>query len=137
MKNACGALLLAALVVVTPVRAQQVAAGSELSALSMLPVAVSVTAPAVLLSGTAALTVVAVEAGATGSVWVLQRASDGATLSLQVSGELAQGAVVAAGTTVAVTAVAAGWVLSAAGRVLCLVPNAEGRRLTHHERVTR
>ena len=90
-----------------------------------------------LLSGTAALTVVAVEAGASGSVWVLQRASDGATLSLQVSGELAQGAVVAVGTTVAVTAVAAGWVLSAAGRVLCLVPNQAGRRLTHHERVTR
>jgi len=137
MKNVCLGLLLAAIVASAPARAQQAAPGSEMSALSMLPVAVSVAAPAALLSGTAVLTVLAVEAGGAGSVWVLERASDGARLSLRLSGELAQGVVVASGTTLAVTAVAAGWVLSTAGRALCFVPNEVGRRLTHHERVTR
>jgi hypothetical protein len=137
MKNPSLALLLAAALAAPPAWAQRPAPASELSAVSMLPVAVSVAAPAVLLSGTAALTVVAVETTAKGSEWVLERASDGARLSLQLSGDLAQGAVVASGAAVVVTAVAAGWVLSSAGRVLCFVPNETGRRLTHHERVTR
>ena len=130
MKNPSLALLLAAALAATPAWAHRPAPASELSAVSMLPVAVSVAAPAVLLSGTAVLT-------AKGSEWVLERASDGARLSLQLSGDLAQGAVVASGAAVVVTAVAAGWVLSSAGRVLCFVPNDTGRRLTHHERVTR
>jgi len=47
---------------------------SEASALSMLPVAVSVAAPVALLSVGAVLTVVAVEAAATGTGWVLSAA---------------------------------------------------------------
>ncbi len=129
------ALLAAALL--APAQAHRPSAASELSALSALPVAVSVAAPALLLSGTAALTVVAVEASAAGTVWVLERASDGARISLTLSGDLAQGAVVASGTAVVVTAVAAGWVLSSAGQAIAFVPNSLGRTLTHNERVTR
>lgn len=51
---------------------------SEMSALSMLPVAFSVAAPIGLLSAGAVFTVVAVEAASAGTVWVLERASDGA-----------------------------------------------------------
>ena len=58
-------------------------------------------------------------------------------VTVDLSGDLAQGAVVASGAAIGVTAVAAGWILSAAGRAVCFVPNEVGRRLTHHERVTR
>lgn len=139
MNKRCLGLLLAATIAafaITPAWAHKPAPASQLSAMSVLPVAVSVAAPALLLSGTATLTVVAVEAGAAGTAWVLERASDGARISLNLSGELAQGAVVASGAVVTVTALAAGWVLSSAGQALCFVPNARGRTLTHHERVT-
>ena len=110
---------------------------SELSALSMLPVAVSVTAPVAVLSAGAALTVVAVEGSAAGTVWVLERASDGVRGSLTLSGELARGASVAVGSAVLVTALSAGWLLSSAGKAIAFVPNEIGRALLHNERVTR
>jgi hypothetical protein len=112
-------------------------AASELSAISMLPVAVSVVAPAALLVGGATLTVVGASAVAEGTVWVLERASDGARASVTLSGELAVGASVAAGTVVAVTAVSAGWVLSAAGTAIAFIPNEIGKALIYNERITR
>ena len=45
----------------------------------------SVAAPVMILSGGVMLTVVAVEASAEGTVWVLERASDGARFSVTVS----------------------------------------------------
>lgn len=110
---------------------------SDASALSMLPLAVSVAAPSVLLVGGAAFTVVAVEAASNGTVWVLERASDGVQTSVTVSGAVAGGASLAVGAAVVVTAVSAGWILSAAGQVIAFVPNEIGRALMHHERVTR
>jgi hypothetical protein len=106
---------------------------SDASALSLLPVAVSVAAPAMLLVGGVMLTVVAVEVSAAGSVWVLERASDGARASLRFTGH----ALAASGTAVMVTAVATGWVLSAAGAAIAFVPNEIGRALLHNERITR
>jgi hypothetical protein len=106
---------------------------SDASVLSALPVAVSVAAPALLLSGGVALTVVAVQASATGTVWVLERASDGARLSVQFTGQ----AVASVGAGVVVLALATGWVLSAAGQALCFIPNEIGASLLHHEQVTR
>jgi len=105
---------------------------SDASALSLLPVAISVAAPVMILSAGAALTVVAVEASADGTVWVLERASDGAQASLTLAGGLS----VAAGTAVVVTAFSAGWVLSAAGQAVAFIPNEIGRALLHNERVT-
>jgi hypothetical protein len=110
---------------------------SEASALSTLPVAMSVAAPSMLLAGGAVLTVVAVQASATGTVWVLERASDGARATLHFSGHVAQGASMLAGTAVAVTAITAGYVLSAAGQAIALIPNELGRALLHNERITR
>jgi hypothetical protein len=110
---------------------------SDASALSALPIAVSVAAPAMLLSAGAMLTVVAVEASATGTVWVLERASDGARMSVTVSAQAAGGLSVAAGTAVVVSAFAAGWVISTAGRALAYIPNEIGTALLHNERVTR
>ena len=120
-----------------PALAHGSSSGSELSALSMLPIAVSVAAPVAVLSAGAALTVVAVEASATGTVWVLERASDGVRGSVMLSADVARGASLLVGSAMLVTAVSAGWVLSAAGKVVAFVPNQLGRALLHHERVTR
>ncbi|KNZ31191.1 MAG: hypothetical protein AD742_18475 [Methylibium sp. NZG] len=110
---------------------------SEASALSALPIAMSVAAPVMLLSAGAVLSVVAVEAASTGTVWVLERASDGARASVQLSAQAAGGLSVAAGTAVLVTAMSAGWVLSAAGRAIAFIPNEIGAALLYNERVTR
>lgn len=110
---------------------------SEASALSALPIAVSVAAPAMLLSGGAMLTVVAVEASAEGTVWVLERASDGARASITLSAAAAGGLSVAAGTAIVVTAFSAGWVLSTAGKALAYIPNELGQALLYNERISR
>jgi hypothetical protein len=109
---------------------------SEASAISVVPVALSVAAPIGLLSGGAALTVVAVEAASEGTVWVLERASDGSRASVRFIEGAATTASVAVATTVVVAAVSTGWILSSAGRALCFIPNEVGRALLHHERVT-
>jgi hypothetical protein len=124
--------LAAALASGGPAKAQRVSA-SDASALSMLPVASVVAAPVMVLSAGAMLTVAAVESTARGSVWVLERASDGARASLQLAG----GASAAIGTAVVVTAVSAGWILSAAGQAIAFVPNEIGASLMYNERVTR
>ncbi len=110
---------------------------SDASAVSMLPVAVSVAAPAMLISGGAVLTVVAVEASAEGTVWILERGSDGARASITLSAMAAGGLSVAAGTAITVSAFSAGWVLSAAGKALAYIPNAIGEALLYNERISR
>lgn len=112
-------------------------AASELSAVSMLPVALSVTAPALLLGSAGAMTVVAVEKASDATVWVFERASDGARTSVRFAGQAAGGLSLAVGTTVAVSTTSTGWVLHQAGRALAFVPNEVGRALLHHERITR
>ena len=106
---------------------------SDASALSVLPVAVSVAAPVMIVSAGAALTVVAVEASATGTVWMLERASDGARASIQLSGH----AVAGVGTVLLATAVSTGWVLSAAGEAIAFIPNELGNALLYNERIYR
>jgi hypothetical protein len=110
---------------------------SDASALSMLPVAISVAAPAMFLSAGAMLTVVAVEASTTGIVCILERAPDGARASITLSAHAAGGLSVAVGTAVIATAFSAGWVLSAAGRAIAYIPNEIGQALLYNERVTR
>lgn len=109
---------------------------SAASSLSLsLPVAVLIAAPVAFLFAGAVLTVAAVEASASGALWVLRRAADGVTASLHISGGLAVSALVGVGTAISVTAVAAGWLLSVVGEVLCIVPNALGESLLYNERI--
>jgi hypothetical protein len=110
---------------------------SDASVLSALPIAVSVAAPAMLLSAGVTLTVVAVEASAVGTVWVLERASDSARMSITLGAQAAGALSVATGTAVVVSAFSAGWVISTAGRALAYIPNEIGTALLHNERVTR
>lgn len=131
---------LSAALVSAPARAQ-----SEASlVLSALPVASVVGAgaaavsavPAALAFSGAVLVVKAVEVSARGTVIVLERASDGARVSVELSGRAASGVVASVGTMVAVSVIGAGVVLSAAGEVLCFIPNELGRALLHNERLT-
>lgn len=137
--------LLAALTLSLALCAQ---AQSELSAISVAPVALSVmavsaggaalsVAPAALLSAGATLVVVSVEVVGGVTVWVLERASDGARISLRTAGQLAKGVAVSAGTAVAVSVIGAGTVLSVAGEVIAFIPNEIGRALLYNEQVSR
>ncbi|MFN5164757.1 MAG: hypothetical protein ACK5JG_05315 [Pseudomonadota bacterium] len=116
-----------------PMARAHVTASEASSALSLLPVAVSVAAPVLLVAGAGAFTVVSVAASAEGSVWVLERASDGARASVRFAGH----ASAAVGAAVVVATVSTGWVLSAAGAAIAFIPNELGRALLHNERVTR
>ena len=98
--------------------------------------AVAVAVPVALTVSGATLVVRAVEASARGTVWVLERASDGARVSVEWSGRAAHAASIAVGTAVTVSVIAAGAVLSVGSEVLCFIPNAMGQGLLHHERVT-
>ena len=117
--------------------AQGQSEASALSALSALPIAVSIAAPVMILSAGVTLTVVAVEASATGAFWVLERVSDGARATVKLSAQAAGALSVAAGTAVVVTAVSTGWVLSTASRAIAFIPNEIGAALLYNERVTR
>jgi len=129
--RACLSLLAALLVTTASPRAH--AQASEASALSLLPIAMVSAAPVALLVAGAKLTVVSVEASAEGSVWVLERAADGARATLKVAGHSA----VAVGTALTVSAMSAGWVLSAAGEAIACIPDEIGASLFYNERVTR
>jgi len=130
------AFALSAALAATPVRAHPPAL-SDASALSLLPVAVSVAAPVAVFSAGAVLTVVAVEASAIGTVCVLERTSDGARASVRWAGHAAGTASLAIGSAVLVSAVSTGYVLSAAGHALAFIPNEIGAALLHNERITR
>lgn len=117
--------------------AQAQSAVSEASALSLLPVGVSVAATGLALSAGATLVIVSVESTARGTVWVLERASDGARFSVRFTGQVVGGVSVAVGTTVAVLAIGSGYVLSAAGQALAFIPNEIGAALLHNEQLTR
>jgi hypothetical protein len=120
-------LVLSALPVASVVGAGSAVAGSA-AAVSVVPAALAV-------SG-AVLVVKAVEVSARGTVIVLERASDGARASVELSGRAASGVVAGVGTVVAVSVIGAGVLLSAAGEVLCFIPNELGRALLHNERLT-
>lgn len=131
--SAFSALPTLAFIVVTALATNAHAQASEASALSALPIGVLSAAPAVVFGSGVALTVSAVEVSAAGTTWVLEHAADGARASVKLAGK----ASVAVGTSVAVTAMAAGYVLSIAGQAVAFVPNELGASLLHNERVTR
>ena len=127
---------------------------SAISTLSALPVAsvlviggavgtsavgasVAVVALPVALSATGAVLVVkSVEVSARGTICVLERASDGATATIEIAGNMAERMTLRTGQAVQVSVVGAGAVLSVAGAAIAFVPSELGRALLHHERLT-
>ena len=150
MKNRIASCLLAAAMACGGMVSTAHAQSEASAALSLMPVASVVgtamsvgagasavsAAPVLLSAGAAVLTVKAVELSVRGTVYVLERASDGARFSVEVVGKSASAVAHGVGTSVAVSAIGAGLVLSAAGEVLAFIPNELGRALLHNERVT-
>ena len=147
LRRTTAAVLCASALLVAAGSAQ---AQSEVSlGLSMLPVASVVGAasvagaaastvvaiPVALAVSGAVLTVKAIEASAHGTVIVLERASDAATASVELGAAAAGGIALSVGASVVTTVFASGVILSAAGEVLCFIPNAIGRALLYNERI--
>ena len=140
-----GAVSLSCLLLVGPVQAQSNA--SALSAVSVLPLASVVVASqaaaglvdasATVLVAGAQLSVRAVESTARGTVYVLERASDGVRISVEVGARATGAASMAVGTAVTVITLSAGVILSVAGEAIAFIPNAVGRALLHNQRLTR
>lgn len=127
-------------------------AQSEASAaLSTLPVAsvmasagasgaavgASVAVPVALSTAGAVLVVKGVEVSARGTVYLLERVSDGARVSIEVLGRGASTVGHAVGTAFTVSVIATGVMLSTAAEVIAFIPNAAGRALLHNERISR
>lgn len=112
--------------------ASVVVAGAGASAAAGAVVAV----PVILSTAGAVLVVKAVESTARGTVYVLERASDGARASIELTGKAVQGTSIVAGTAVTVSVIGAGVVLSALGQAIAFIPNELGRSLLHNERLT-
>lgn len=130
-----------------PFQAQAQSEASALSAASALPVASVVVGgsavagsvaavPVVLSAAGAVLVVKTVESTVRGTLVVLERASDGVRVSLEIAGKTAGAASLATGTIVTVSVIGAGIVLSAAGEAIAFLPNALGSALLHNERLT-
>lgn len=122
-----------------PGAAQAHTDASAASAASALPVASVVAASgyaaATLSVAGGTLVVKAVESTAQGTVYLLERASDGARASVLIAGKVAGTASVAVGTAVTVTTLGAGLVLSVAGQAIAFIPNAVGKSLLHNQQV--
>jgi hypothetical protein len=120
-------------------------AASALSAMPLASVALGASAavagavilPAAVLSAGSVLLVKTVEVSAQGTVYVLERASDGARVSVELLAGGAMAASMVTGAVVAVSVIGAGTILSAAGEVIAFIPNALGKALLHNERVSR
>lgn len=143
-------LVAASFAAMLPLQSSAHAHGSETSAMSVaLPVAIVVSTgygasvaaagvvalPVALSVSGAVLIVKSVEASATGVLCVVERASDGARASLELTGRTAATLGVSVGSTVSVTMTASGAIIASAGEAIAFVPNALGRALTHNERL--
>ena len=123
---------------------------SALSTLSALPVASvviagsatagasasAVTLPIALAASGAVLVVKSVESTARGTLCVLERASDGARVSLEFAGRSFERTALSLGKSVHVSVIASGTVISVLGEAIAFVPNELGRALLHNERLT-
>ena len=83
------------------------------------------------------MVVTSVSVTVAGTVWVIERVSDGAKAVVTLSATGAKALSVAAGTVVVVTAVSTGWVLSTASTAIAFIPNEIGASLLYNEKVTR
>jgi len=110
---------------------------SQASQESLVPVAISVALPIVLVGGVGSIVVTGVQASADGTVWLVENVADGIKGSVRFAGDAVGASAIAVGTIVTVTVVATGTLLSAAGRVVAFIPNEVGRSLSYNQRVSR
>ncbi|MBL8311375.1 MAG: hypothetical protein JNL19_13200 [Burkholderiales bacterium] len=143
----CAGVLAATLFVPLHVHAHGRSGPSDASAVSMLPLAsvvvggaavsVGVVAlPVALTVSGAVLVVKTVEVSARGTLCVLERASDGARVTLELTARGSERAVLSVGQAVDVSVTASGTMLSVAGKAIAFIPTALGEALLHNERLT-
>jgi hypothetical protein len=150
-KKSVSSLLLAAMVASSTLVSAAAHAQSEVSAaVSMLPIASVVVAGAgasmaagalvsipIALSVTGSYLIVkTIESTARGTIYVLERASDGASAVIEMVGHGIHGASLVVGSALTVTAISAGVILIASGAAIAFVPNEIGRSLLRNERIT-
>ena len=132
------------LLVALPAPARGPSEASDASALSVAIVVSGVAGsagavlalPVALSAEVATLVVRSVEATAHGIRCVLERVSDGARATVEISSRALGKASLAVGTALTATATASGVVLSAAGQAIAFIPNHVGNALLHNERLT-
>jgi len=117
-----------------PIASVAVVTGASGAAVSAAAGAVVAVPVALAVSG-AVLVVKVVEISAIGTLYVLERASDGAQASIQVMGQTAASAAHGVGTLVTCSVMGAGVLLSVAGEVLAFIPNELGNALLYNERL--
>jgi hypothetical protein len=105
------------------------------SGVSMASGAIAAIPAALAISGTY-LIVKTVESTARGTIYVLERASDGASAVIEVVGRGVQAASLVVGSAVAVSVIGAGVILIAGGSAIAFIPNEIGRALLRNERLT-
>ena len=110
---------------------------SRISEESLVPIAISVALPVVLVAGVGSIVVTGVRASADGVVWVVENVADGVQGSIRFAADAVAATAIAVGTVVAVTVIATGTLLSAAGHVIAFIPNEVGRSLSYNQRVSR
>lgn len=103
---------------------------SSLAASVEVPVAV-----AHALSEGAAFVVTAVDASAAGMAVTVSAATSGVSFVVHLSAEAAEGTGIVVGTAVSIIVIATGWLLSAAGEVLCFIANDSVRQHIHSRRL--
>ena len=130
MKNLSTLIVSAALFLATPAYAQSQAA-SNVSALSAFGSIVVVYGSVAALANAGGAVVASVEKVGEVTTIVLKDASGAASTAIAISGDVAQGAALVAGTAVSVSATATGHILIAAGKVLAFIPNEAGKALLH------
>ena len=105
---------------------------SESSMAASIEVPIAVTHA---LSEGAAFVVTAVDASAEGVAITVSAAAVGASFVVYLSAEAAKEIGIVVGTAVSVTVIATGWLLSAAGEVLCFIANDGVRHHIHSRRI--
>lgn len=105
------------------------ASGASLAASSFV-----VAGSAQLIQGSTQLVVAGLETVGESTVVVLRGASEGVTVSVQMSAQLAREASIAAGNSVRVVAESIGHALYVGARLIAFIPNEIGRALIHHSR---
>jgi hypothetical protein len=118
-----------------PVASVVVVSGAGLSVAGTASTA-AVALPAALSIAGSKLVIVSAEIIASGTVYVVERLSDGARATIKVAAASTRGLAYSVGTAVVVSVLASGVILSTAGQVLAFIPSEIGRTLLHNERLT-
>ena len=119
-------LLLSALPIASVVVVGSASVGASAS-LVALPVVLSVDGTKLVVKG--------VQASAKGTVLLLEGASTAGAASVEFAAGTLSAAAASVGTTILVSVVGAGVLLSAAGEVIAFIPNEVGKALLYNERI--